>query len=97
MVYGFAAVSVAPFAFNGRWIDLPIAFVMGCILGLMQLIIAPSSELYANVFEISASLLMAFLGRMFGYVIINRDDVSRLHRSIHITWYQSQVLTLRRQ
>lgn len=59
-------MSVAPFAFDGRWIDLPIAFVMGCILGLMQLIIAPSSELYANVFEISASLLMSFLGRMFG-------------------------------
>lgn len=70
MVYGLAAVCVCPFAFNGRWIDLPIAFIMGCILGLMQLIIAPSSELYANVFEISAALLMSFLGRMFGCVTI---------------------------
>ncbi|PSR88485.1 hypothetical protein BD289DRAFT_452731 [Coniella lustricola] len=66
--YGFAAVTVAPFAFEGRWIDLPIAFVMGCILGVMQLFAAPSSELYSNVFEISASLLMAFLGRMFGSI-----------------------------
>ncbi|KAF3764406.1 hypothetical protein M406DRAFT_291478 [Cryphonectria parasitica EP155] len=68
LVYGLAAVTVAPFAFEGRWIDMPIAFVMGCILGVMQLFVAPSSELYANVFEISASLLMAFLGRMFGSI-----------------------------
>lgn len=68
LVYGFAALCVCPFAFDGRWIDLPIAFIMGCILGLMQLIIAPSSELYANVFEISAALLMSFLGRMFGSI-----------------------------
>lgn len=31
-------------------------------MGLMQLIMAPSSELYANVFETSAALLMSFLG-----------------------------------
>lgn len=68
LVYGLAAVSVAPFAFSGRWVDLPIAFVMGCILGLMQLKGAPSSELYANVFEISAAFVMAFLGRAFGSI-----------------------------
>lgn len=39
-----------------------IELVMGCIVGLMQLIAAPSSELYANVFETSAALLMSFLG-----------------------------------
>lgn len=26
VTYGFAAVCVAPFAFEGRWIDMPIAF-----------------------------------------------------------------------
>lgn len=26
MTYGLAAVCVAPFAFQGRWIDMPIAF-----------------------------------------------------------------------
>ncbi|POS74980.1 hypothetical protein DHEL01_v206630 [Diaporthe helianthi] len=68
LTYGLAAVCVAPFAFQGSWIDMPIAFVMGCIVGLMQLIAAPSSELYANVFETSAALLMSFLGRMFGSI-----------------------------
>lgn len=75
LVYGLAAVSVAPFAFSGRWIDLPIAFVMGCILGLMQLVAAPSSELYSNVFEISAALIMAFLGRMFGSIRYHGEHI----------------------
>lgn len=73
LVYGLAAVSVGPFAFSARWIDLPIAFVMGSILGLMQLVVAPSSELYNNVFEISAALIMAFLGRMFGSIRYNGE------------------------
>lgn len=68
VLYGLAAVTVGPFAFNARWIDMPIAFVMGCILGVMQLYAAASSDLYANVFEISASLLMSFLGRLFGSI-----------------------------
>ncbi|CAN8101627.1 unnamed protein product [Discula destructiva] len=74
-VYGLAAVGVAPFAFSGRWIDLPIAFVMGSILGIMQLVAAPSSELYNNVFEISAALIMAFLGRMFGSIKYNGENL----------------------
>ena len=51
-VYGLAAVCVGPFAFQARLIDLPIAFILGCILGVLQLVVAPASDLYANVFEI---------------------------------------------
>lgn len=29
LLYGFASATVAPFAFEGRYIDLPIAFVLG--------------------------------------------------------------------
>ncbi|OLN88155.1 Uncharacterized UPF0442 protein C7D4.12c 1 [Colletotrichum chlorophyti] len=67
-VYGLASVCVAPFAFQGRFIDLPIAFVLGCLLGWMQLILAPSNELYANVFEISAAIVTSFLARAFGSI-----------------------------
>lgn len=45
-----------------------LTLVMGCIVGSMQLIMAPSSELYANVFETSAALLMSFLGMFRLYV-----------------------------
>ncbi|KAB8290807.1 hypothetical protein EYC80_008444 [Monilinia laxa] len=68
IVYGFASASVAPFAFEARLIDLPIAFILGCLLGFLQLIVAPKSDLYANVFEISAAVLTSFLARAFGSI-----------------------------
>ncbi|PQE19220.1 DUF1212 domain membrane Prm10 protein [Rutstroemia sp. NJR-2017a BBW] len=68
IVYGLASASVAPFAFEGRLIDLPIAFILGCLLGFLQLIVAPKSDLYANVFEISAAVLTSFLARAFGSI-----------------------------
>ncbi|KAK3691737.1 hypothetical protein LTR37_018465 [Vermiconidia calcicola] len=67
-VYGLAAVCVGPFAFQARLIDLPIAFILGCILGLLQLVVAPASDLYANVFEISAAVITSFLARAFGSI-----------------------------
>jgi uncharacterized membrane protein YjjB (DUF3815 family) len=49
-------------------IDLPVAFFLGCILGFLQLIVAPRSDLYSNVFEISAAVLTSFLARAFGSI-----------------------------
>lgn len=66
LVYGLASACVGPFAFGARPVDLPIAFLLGSLLGIMQLIIAPKSELYSNIFEISAAVLTSFLARAFG-------------------------------
>ena len=71
LVYGFASACVGPFAFESNWIDLPIAFVLGLCLGFLQLIIAPKSDLYANVFEISAAVVTSFLARAFGSINYN--------------------------
>lgn len=67
-VYGLASASVGPFAFQARLIDLPVAFALGCLLGFLQLIIAPRSELYANVFEITAAIATSFFARAFGSI-----------------------------
>jgi uncharacterized membrane protein YjjP (DUF1212 family) len=67
-VYGIASASVGPFGFSARPIDMPILFILGCLLGFLQLIVAPSSELYSNVFEISAAILTSFLARAFGSI-----------------------------
>ncbi|KAI4115227.1 MAG: hypothetical protein LQ338_007888 [Usnochroma carphineum] len=67
-VYGLASACVGPFAFGARPIDLPVAFFLGCCLGIMQLIIAPRSELYSNIFEVSAAVLTSFLARAFGSI-----------------------------
>lgn len=66
--YGFASASVGPFAFDARLIDLPLAFVLGCIVGVLQLVVAPRSDLYANVFEVGAAVITSFLARWFGSI-----------------------------
>lgn len=62
-MYGIASVCVGPFAFGARLIDLPMAFILGLIVGFLQLVVAPTSDLYANIFEIAAVLMTSFLAR----------------------------------
>lgn len=66
--HGCASACVGPFAFNARPIDMPISFLLGCLLGILQLILSPKSSLYSNVFEISAAVLTSFLARAFGSI-----------------------------
>ncbi|KZF19635.1 DUF1212-domain-containing protein, partial [Xylona heveae TC161] len=68
LIYGLASASVGPFAFEADWIDLPVMFILGMVLGVLQLIVAPLSDLYANVFEIAAAVLTSFLARAFGSI-----------------------------
>lgn len=63
LTHGVAAASVGPFAFQARLIDLPISFLLGCLLGTLQLVVSQRSDLYANVFEILASVLTSFFAR----------------------------------
>ncbi|KAK0730170.1 hypothetical protein B0H67DRAFT_474824 [Lasiosphaeris hirsuta] len=70
-LFGIASATVAPFGFEGRYIDMPICFILGCLVGFLQLFIAPSNELYANVFEIMAAVATSFLSRVFGSININ--------------------------
>jgi uncharacterized membrane protein YjjP (DUF1212 family) len=75
LVYGFASATVGPFAFQARLIDMPICFVLGCILGVLQLVLAPKSELYSNVFEISAAVIMSFIARAFGSILYRENTL----------------------
>jgi uncharacterized membrane protein YjjP (DUF1212 family) len=68
LLHGLASTSVGPFAFGARPIDMPIAFLLGCLLGVLQLVLSPRSHLYSNVFEISAAVLTSFLARAFGSI-----------------------------
>ncbi|KAL5355512.1 hypothetical protein BJX96DRAFT_141427 [Aspergillus floccosus] len=71
--YGMASVAVGPFAFNARPIDMPICFLLGSLVGFMQHVLAPTSVLYSNVFEVSAAVLTSFLARAFGSIRSPRD------------------------
>lgn len=68
LVYGIASVSVGPFAFSARPIDFPFAFVLGCLLGILQLIIAPRSNQFQHVFEVAAAVVTSFLARALGSI-----------------------------
>lgn len=68
IVFGLTSVTAAPFSFKARLIDLPLIFLFGCLVGILQLIVAPRSDLYNNVFEVSATVIISFLSRAFGSI-----------------------------
>lgn len=68
LMHGCACASVGPFAFQARPIDLPVAFLLGCLVGALQLVFSPRSNIYSNIFEISAAVLTSFLARAFGSI-----------------------------
>lgn len=67
-MYGLASATVGPFAFQARFIDLPFCFLLGCIIGWLQLVVAPGNDLISNVFEIGASVITSFLARALGSI-----------------------------
>lgn len=73
LMYGLASATVGPFAFSARPIDMPIIFCLGCLVGLMQHVLAPRSVLYSNVFEVTAAVLTSFLARALGSIKITRN------------------------
>lgn len=68
LLYGLMSASVGPFAFSARWIDLPICFLLGCLVGTLHQVIAPKSDLYANVFEVFTAIVTSFLARAIGSI-----------------------------
>lgn len=67
-LYGFCSAMVTPFAFGGDWINLAISFFMGSCVGCLQYIVSQRSNMYSNVFEVSASIVVSFCGRAFGTI-----------------------------
>ncbi|CAI7617532.1 unnamed protein product [Penicillium glandicola] len=74
LVYGLATATVGPFAFSARPIDMPIIFLNGILVGLMQHVAAPRSVLYSNVFEVTSTVVTSFVARAFGSIAIGVVD-----------------------
>lgn len=70
LMYGIAAVSVGPFAFGARPIDMPISFILGCTLGILQLCLASRSAQFSNVFEVFGTFITSFAARGFGSILL---------------------------
>ncbi|ONH67598.1 Pheromone-regulated membrane protein 10 [Cyberlindnera fabianii] len=63
LIYGLSSAFVTPWAFGGGWINLPVSFGIGCLVGFLQFILSPKSNLYSNVFEVGASIVVSFIAR----------------------------------
>lgn len=68
LLYGFCSSMVTPFAFGGDWINMATSFVIGCCVGCLQFIVSQRSNLYSNVFEVTASIVVSFCGRALGSI-----------------------------
>ncbi|WPG99303.1 Putative upf0442 protein [Acrodontium crateriforme] len=65
---GIACATVGPFSFGARPIDIPICFLLGTLLAFLQLVVTPQSNVYANVFEVTACIIASFLSRAIGSI-----------------------------
>lgn len=71
--FALASASIGCFSFGGHWRDIPIILLLSLMVGFLQNWAQPRSDLYANVFEVSSSILVSFLGRAFGTIMVGRD------------------------
>ncbi|QLL33813.1 hypothetical protein HG536_0F01380 [Torulaspora globosa] len=67
-LYGFCSAMVTPYAFGGNWINMAVSFFMGSCVGALQYIVSQRSNMYSNVFEVTASVVVSFCGRAFGSI-----------------------------
>ncbi|RGP75625.1 hypothetical protein FLONG3_5602 [Fusarium longipes] len=75
VMFGLMSATAAPFSFGARLIDLPLIFAFGCLIGVLQLVVAPNSALYSNVFEVSSTIVVSFLARTFGSIRKDGEEI----------------------
>lgn len=68
LFYGLGSAMVTSWGFRGGWRDIPISFGIGLCVGFLQFYVSPRSSLYSNVFEVTASIVVSFLGRALGSI-----------------------------
>ena len=68
LIYGVASATVGPFGFRAGPMDIPVLFLLGCLMGYMKLILAPRFEPLSKTFEVFAVIVVIFFARMFGSI-----------------------------
>jgi uncharacterized membrane protein YjjB (DUF3815 family) len=63
-----ASFSVGTWGFGARWIDLPILFGLGGVLGFLVLYVVPRNVHMTPIVEIVAAMLTSFLSRLIGSI-----------------------------
>lgn len=66
--YAFCSACVCTWGFGGSWIDIPISFGVGAVIGFFQFVVCPMNTLYSSVFEVSSSIVASFIARAIGSI-----------------------------
>jgi len=67
-IYGVASATAGPFGFQAGPMDIPVLFLLGCIVGFLQLTLAPRCVRYCKFVDIFAAIITSFLARMFASI-----------------------------
>lgn len=67
-LYGLGLATVCAWGFGGGWLDIPVTFAVGLIIGYLQFFLSPKSHLYSSVFEVAASIVVSFISRALGSI-----------------------------
>lgn len=68
ILYGVATAAVGPVAFEAGLKDLPILWMLGVLLGIMQLIIVPRYDALGSIFETCAAIITTMIARAMGSI-----------------------------
>lgn len=66
LMYGLASAFIGPVSYGARPIDLPLIFLLGSLVGLLDLVVTAKSVLYGCIFEMTSAILVSFLARALG-------------------------------
>ena len=68
LAYGMAGVAIGSFNFSMRPMDFVPCFLLGCVVGILELIAGAQSSQFSHLVEVCAAILVAFVSRGLGSI-----------------------------
>jgi uncharacterized membrane protein YjjP (DUF1212 family) len=75
LIFGVGAMSVGPWGFGARPVDFLPTFILGCLLGILQLVVVPASVQFSHVFEVFTAIMVGFLSRAIASITIHGNNI----------------------
>lgn len=73
LFYGLASALACIWAYDGWWLDMLPAGILGSLVGFLQVVVATHNPLYSNVLEVTAALITSFCARAFASIGPNQE------------------------
>ncbi|RUS28561.1 hypothetical protein BC938DRAFT_481748 [Jimgerdemannia flammicorona] len=83
--YAIASFATAPLFFAGSWLDAGVAGALGLLVGVLTLL-AKKSSTYHNVFDVTTSVLVAFVAPNIA-TVVDPAAAEEVCNSVPSLWY----------